>query len=581
MIGGWLNTRKTWSHETRPMEDEKQREAHNMTRPNIFSDNFSGILWFILPLYLIVLWIFNYGDTFGERDSYRVLVGIVDAITHGKPFLGGLMYGQDASPGYYAVLQYIIPRFGIDIHNLARALNNIALICSILCLVPLYIIAKSFGGRSTALSAIVLIYTVPVWWSVSEYAHPIWPALLFFLLALALTALRPAFSGLGKYFCDGTVTLALAISFSMRMDAVLMAPMMLAFCLDRGRVSFVAVLRLVLCGLAALAVVGILKAVNPNPLLDTSAGSVWSLFVEYHNFSRFVLNFKNAQFSFARAVNPFLLTSFVASVIYMICKRDLRALLLIVPTVAINYLFWIPNDNTRHFLYLVPALVFGVARVTGDLMDGALSSHKITKLCAISGLVFVGISSVLHPIFDGKTIFFEHAPLALLLITATCQVLSERFSRLLRVGGAGMIVFAASITLVSVAQPSRLTMKTLYPLGMGAHYTGLGKSLLALPPLGKTVLVIADAYPIIAAMQMNASPPIAVALVQNWTMLYVKSEHNDFKFFIQGWRQQDAVEAAIGLSADTQIALLTDPAVAPDVAAILSDKPNIQLLSRP
>jgi hypothetical protein len=27
MRGVWLNTRKTWSHETRPMEDEKQREA--------------------------------------------------------------------------------------------------------------------------------------------------------------------------------------------------------------------------------------------------------------------------------------------------------------------------------------------------------------------------------------------------------------------------------------------------------------------------------------------------------------------------------------------------------------------------
>jgi hypothetical protein len=28
MIGVWLNMRKTWQHETRSMEDEKQREAH-------------------------------------------------------------------------------------------------------------------------------------------------------------------------------------------------------------------------------------------------------------------------------------------------------------------------------------------------------------------------------------------------------------------------------------------------------------------------------------------------------------------------------------------------------------------------
>jgi hypothetical protein len=29
MSGVWLNMRKTWSHETRPVEDEKQREAQN------------------------------------------------------------------------------------------------------------------------------------------------------------------------------------------------------------------------------------------------------------------------------------------------------------------------------------------------------------------------------------------------------------------------------------------------------------------------------------------------------------------------------------------------------------------------
>ncbi len=36
MSGGWLNTRNTWSHETRPMEDEKQRKAQLKPVPKFY-----------------------------------------------------------------------------------------------------------------------------------------------------------------------------------------------------------------------------------------------------------------------------------------------------------------------------------------------------------------------------------------------------------------------------------------------------------------------------------------------------------------------------------------------------------------
>ncbi|MEA2779582.1 MAG: hypothetical protein QOK29_1126, partial [Rhodospirillaceae bacterium] len=64
-------------------------------------------------------------------------------------------------------------------------------------------------------------------------------------------------------------------------------------------------------------------------------------------------------------------------------------------------------------------------------------------------------------------------------------------------------------------------------------------------------------------------------------LLEVKNRNNSFRFFTQGWIQQDAVEAAISLSRDTEIVLLNDPAVAPDVADILSDQPNIKPLKWP
>ena len=107
-------------------------------------------LWVLLPLYAVSLWACNYGATFGERDSYRVFVGIVDAMTHGADFRGPLMYGEDASPGYYLFLKFFISAFRIDIHQLIAALNAIGFACSLLCLIPLYVVGAAVGGERQA-----------------------------------------------------------------------------------------------------------------------------------------------------------------------------------------------------------------------------------------------------------------------------------------------------------------------------------------------------------------------------------------------------------------------------------------------
>jgi hypothetical protein len=284
--------------------------------------------------------------------------------------------------------------------------------------------------------------------------------------------------------------------------------------------------------------------------------------------------------SFALAINPFLLISFVASVIYIICKGYLAVFLLTVPTVAFNFFFWIPQHNPRHYLYIVPALVLAVASVAGDLMDGALRPRKFRTTYVALALFCVGISSVLHPIFSGRTVFYEHAVLAALICVAAFQVLREKLPRAAGVFTAGMIAFATVVAVVAVMRPNGFAMQNQYPPGMGAQYTRLGKPLLALPPLGKPVVVVADAFPIVAAMQMNASEPLMVGFLKP-RLLEVKNRNNSFRFFTQGWIQQDAVEAAISLSRDTEIVLLNDPAVAPDVADILSDQPNIKPLKWP
>jgi hypothetical protein len=109
----------------------------------------------------------------------------------------------------------------------------------------------------------------------------------------------------------------------------------------------------------------------------------------------------------------------------------------------------------------------------------------------------------------------------------------------------------------------------------------LAKPLLALPPLDKTLFVIADAYPIIAMMQLNSPQALNFALRDSATLAHVATPRNDFEFFIQGWKQNEAIEAAKRLSADKMLYLLVDNAIAPRSAAALSAERNIQRLNWP
>ena len=539
------------------------------------------ILLLLVPLNAVALWIGNYGDSFGERDSYRVFVGVADAMLHNANFTGPLMYGADASPGYYLLLHFLISAFGIDVHHLIGALNALALVCSLLCLVPLFVAVRAIGGEAAALAALALIYLVPVWRSVAEYAHPEWLAVLFYLTALALAAVRPQLSRLGRPICDIGIALSLAVAFSMRLDAVLMAPMMLAFCVEGGRFAIASCIRLLACGSVALAGFIGLAALHPDPALAQQGQSVWQLFAAFHAPGRFLSEFKTALFSFATGVNPFLLVAYLASVLYILARREQRALLMSVPTVALGYIFWIPNANPRHYLFLAPAFISALAWTAGDMIEQGIEPARVRGLHVSLLILALGVDAALSPLLRGRFLLFEAGLLAILLLVATLPVLREAVPRFAAVASAGLIVTAGLALFIGVTHRARLAMRNQFPPRMAPHYMQLARPLLDLPALGQPVLVIADAYPIIAAMQLSSPRPLSIVPRRSFTLLQVTTDRNDFQFYVQGWDQSAAIAAARELSATRKINVLVDGTTAPQAAMDLSGMPNIHFLAWP
>ena len=55
---------------------------------------------------------FRFIGQFGERDSYRMLLGLVDTLTSGTPFDSSLLYNRQVSFGYYGFWYLLAPLIG-------------------------------------------------------------------------------------------------------------------------------------------------------------------------------------------------------------------------------------------------------------------------------------------------------------------------------------------------------------------------------------------------------------------------------------------------------------------------------------
>jgi hypothetical protein len=168
---------------------------------------------------------FRYTQELGERDSYRMLLGLIDSLKHGSPFVSSLLYNREASFGYYAFLYALTPITGHSASTLIPAMNWIGLFSVILFVFPFYFVTERLFGRNIALSASIVLIATPVWWHCGLYGHPETTALLFFFFAMALLCRytrRPPWPSQTGAFILVTATL------TFRLDTVLLFPALIA-----------------------------------------------------------------------------------------------------------------------------------------------------------------------------------------------------------------------------------------------------------------------------------------------------------------------------------------------------------------
>ncbi|BAY78525.1 hypothetical protein NIES25_50000 [Nostoc linckia NIES-25] len=456
---------------------------------------------------------FTYRDTPGERDGFRMEIGIIDSIISGKPLGSPLLYARNISFGYYALIDIFRPCFQHNFTIITPIANYISSLSSILMVIPVFYLVKRYWGVTTAVLANLLLILIPVWWSTSLYGHPMIQAVLFMFIGLALIAYRSEIkssdAGLLKLILlDILIISAFSLCLMFRLDAVLMFLLIPGyFFLERYSLTKV----ISYSSLYIFFPIMIFFAVKSQlPEINIESGSILEDLIFHHGPDLVVENFKIGTKTFIEACNPLYVLTFFISLVYLWVKRDDLTLLFIFPTLLVNYIFWLPNYYpARHFIYVSPVLAIGNAILLHAAFKKILPFWRNQKIIGISlAVVLVGI------------------------------------------------IFVSYRVCYSVPYPYWQTQTE--------DNKRLAKSLQDLPPREQRIFVVADSIPVVLEMQLLSSKvqvkPLKTSLftdtqikrhklskilktnpTKTIDLLTVKNEKNNFIFYIQGWKKNEVI----------------------------------------
>ncbi|RCJ26597.1 hypothetical protein A6S26_14460 [Nostoc sp. ATCC 43529] len=456
---------------------------------------------------------FTYRDTPGERDGFRMVMGIIDSVTSRKPLGSPLLYGRNISFGYYALIDIFRPIFQKNLTIIIPITNYISSLSSILIVIPVFYLAKRYWGITTAVLANLLLIIIPVWWSTSLYGHPMIQAVFFMLIGLALIAYRSEVkssnAGLLKLIIlDILIIVAFSLCLMFRLDAVLMF-LLIPGCFLLERYSLTKVISY--SSLYIFFAMLIFFAVKSQlPQINIESDNILEDLIFYHSPDVAIKNLKSGTKAFIAACNPLYILFFFISLVYLWIKRDYLTLLFIFPTLLVNYIFWLPNYYpARHFIYISPVLAIGNAVLLYAVSKKLLPFYRNKKIIGIS--------------------------LALVLIG---------------------IIFLSYRGSYSVPYPYWQTQTE--------DNKRLAKNLQDLPSRDQRIFVVADSIPVVLEMQLLSSKvqvkPLKTSLITDTQLqrqklskilkinptktidlLEVKNEKNNFIFYIQGWKKNEVV----------------------------------------
>ncbi|MEH2279326.1 MAG: hypothetical protein V7K40_32215 [Nostoc sp.] len=323
-----------------------------------------------------------YKNTFGERDTFRMAMGVIDSITSNKPLGSSMLYGRDISFAYFVLLDFFRPIFKTNLALIIPFMNYINALSAILMVIPFFFLVKRYWGTTIALLANILLISIPAWRATSQYGHPMTEAVLFMFIGLALIGyrsfLRSLRLGWNKLILlDVLIIAAFALCLMFRLDAILMFPLIPA-CLLLENYPFKKIVSTsILYSVFPIILFKVMQSQLPVIPGQESNGILDQLLL-WNNPVRYVDNFLRGNLLFIWGLNPLICVIFVISCIYLVYKqRNYSTLFFILPTVLLNYIFWLPNAAPpRHFIYLAPVAAISMAIFLTDIFPTVKSFVK-------------------------------------------------------------------------------------------------------------------------------------------------------------------------------------------------------------
>ncbi|MEH2423568.1 MAG: hypothetical protein V7K48_22430 [Nostoc sp.] len=341
-----------------------------------------------------------YKNTFGERDTYRMAMGIIDSITSNKPLGSSMLYGRDISFAYFGLLDFFRPIFKTNLALIIPFMNYINALIAILMVIPFFFLVRRYWGTTIALLAnILLLILIPVWRATSQYGHPMTGAILFMFIGLALIGyrsfLRSLRLGWNKLILlDILIVAAFALCLMFRLDAILMFPLIPA-CLFLEKYPFKKIVStFILYSVFPIIIFKVMQSKLPE-IIGQEKNGILDQLVSWNNPVRYVDNFLRGNLVFIWGLNPLICLIFLISCIYLVYKRSYSNLFFILPTVLLNYIFWLPNAApARHFIYLSPVVAISIAIFLTDIFPTVKSFVKNNRKTGVA-LTAILICSVL------------------------------------------------------------------------------------------------------------------------------------------------------------------------------------------
>ncbi|MEH2375506.1 hypothetical protein [Nostoc sp.] len=328
-------------------------------------------------LYLTIV----YKDTLGERDTFRMAMGLIDSITSNKPLGSAMLYGRDISFAYFALLDFFTPIFKTNLALIIPFMNYINALSAILMVLPFFFLVKRYWGTSVALLANILLMFIPAWRATSQYGHPMTEAILFMFIGLALIGYRSFLTSMRLgwkrlILLDILIIAVFALCLMFRLDAILMFPLIPA-CLLLDNFPFKKIVSTsILYSFFPLIVFKVMQ--SQLPYIDENSNGIFAQLLLWNNPARYVDNLLRGNLLFIWGLNPLVCLIFLISCIYLLYKRHRYSdLFFVLPTVLLNYIFWLPNPfPARHFIYISPVVAISIAIFLSDVFPTIKSFVK-------------------------------------------------------------------------------------------------------------------------------------------------------------------------------------------------------------